>query len=175
MDFNNRPVEQIKDRLRLELNVLQTDSSRALAIKQELEHLDNPHGYKGIKPVTNRDGSQTPNTGTVKSRNGTQRQAQTELPPARSNSIADVTMETENAEGEMTQEMIEQNEKRLQEAMNQKPSVLLELQKQLEPYLPEGVDKESAFFKAIGRGDLDRIAEFSKRGIIDVKYEPRMS
>ena len=57
----------------------------------------------------------------------------------------------------------------------EKPSVLELLKAQLAPFKPPGSDKESATFKAIKRSDLDRIANMSLKGVVDVNYEPRMT
>ena len=40
MDFNNRPVEEIKERLRVELSNLHGQSSKAQALKRELDDLE---------------------------------------------------------------------------------------------------------------------------------------
>ena len=49
------------------------------------------------------------------------------------------------------------------------------LKAQLAVYMPPGSDKESAAFKGIKRSDLDRIANMSLKGVVDVNYEPRMT
>lgn len=40
MDFVNRPIEQIKDRLKLELNILEPFSSRQKALLKEINEVD---------------------------------------------------------------------------------------------------------------------------------------
>ena len=49
----------------------------------------------------------------------------------------------------------------------------------LDKYLTEDEKKEnareSAIFKAIPRAQLEKIAENVRKGIVDVKYEPKMS
>ena len=57
----------------------------------------------------------------------------------------------------------------------EKPSVLEMLKAQLAQFKTPGSDKESAAFKAIKRSDLDRIANMSLKGVVDVNYEPRMT
>ena len=50
MDFVNRPVDEIKDRLKRELAEIPNESNRAQAIKDELENFDK-------KKLLNKNGS----------------------------------------------------------------------------------------------------------------------
>ena len=49
------------------------------------------------------------------------------------------------------------------------------LKAQLAPYLPPGSDKESIFFRATDRDYLEKVAKMSRKGVVDVNYDPRMT
>ena len=54
MDFTNRPIDEIKERLKLELNILDENSSRANAILKEIDEID---GNKPLGGVSSASGS----------------------------------------------------------------------------------------------------------------------
>lgn len=81
----------------------------------------------------------------------------------------------EVAERANSSDKTNENETTVEYKLPAKPSILLELNEKLAPYMRPGSDRKSGFFKVTSRAKNEEIAQMHRRGIMDGNYDPKLT